>query len=92
MNLTDDEKRVLGVLANASEDFGCYAFDPIYRATGIPIPRVRAACRSLTDKRLCEFHQTLWTEDGEMCGAGYGATKAGRDLSTADKSIPYLEI
>lgn len=91
MTLTEDERRVLGALAHASEDFGCFGFHPLSQATGIPVPQVRAACRSLTDKKLAEFHQTLWSEDGEMCGAGYGATKAARDLAAKDNSIPYIE-
>lgn len=92
MELTDDEKRVLGALGNAPEDFGCFPFHPLSQATGIPIPRVRAACRSLTDKRLVQFYQTLFSEDGEMCGAGYGAIKSGRDLAATDPSIPYIEV
>jgi hypothetical protein len=91
MDLTADEKRVMGVLGNGGEDFGCYSFDPISRAAGIPIDRVRTACRSLRDKCLVEYHRNLFTEDGEMYGAGYGATAAGRALASTDKSIPYLE-
>lgn len=92
LTLTAEEKRVLAVLASADEDFGCYAFDPIMRATGLPIPKLRAAYRSLRDKRLVELHRGLMTEDGEMCGSGYGATRAGRELADKDPSMPKIEI
>lgn len=92
ITLSDDEKRVLGALGHADYDFGCYGFNTLSQSLGMPRERIRAACRSLRDKRLVEYHRTLQTEDGDFVGAGYGATYAGRDLCAKDKSIPYLEV
>lgn len=91
-DLTTEEARVLGALGHSREDFGCYGFDDLALATGVDRKAVRRACRSLRERGLVEFHQTLWSEDGEMMGAGYGATKAGRDLANHDHSIPYIEV
>ena len=39
----------------------------------------RAACRSLRDRGYAIFMKGLFTEDGEMAGAGYGITTKGRE-------------
>lgn len=92
MTLTDNEKRVMGALGHASEDFGCYGFDTLAQSLGMDKGTVRDCCRSLRDKRLVEYHQNVWSEDGEMCGAAYGATAAGRAFVAKDNSIPYIEV
>lgn len=92
VTLTDDEKRVMGALGHASEDFGCYDFANLSLCLGMPREKVRECCRSLRGKGLVIYHRNVWSEDGEMMGAAYGATSAGRDLVTGDNSIPYIEI
>ena len=78
MNLTKREQTVLNFLAEASEDFGCYPFNPISRATGIDRKIVRRACRSLKLKGMTEFHSGLCAEDGKFVGSGYCASDTGR--------------
>ena len=43
----------------------------------LPREAVRGFLRDLTDKGLCHFRAGLFTEDGEVAGAGYGITNKG---------------
>lgn len=52
----------------------------VSEALGIPREIARAVLRVLRQRGLVAYKSGLWTEDGEMAGAGYGITKAGRDL------------
>lgn len=36
-----------------------------------------ACCKSLRDRGFARFERGLWTEDGDMAGAGYRITKDG---------------
>lgn len=85
--LTPPEHAVLAKLADASDEYGggCYflPFAPIERATGLDRKTVRRACRSLTRKGLAQFARGLWTDEGEMAGAGYGCTEAGLEARAA---------
>lgn len=79
MDLTEDEADVLEVLSDRWE-YGL-SFADIQQAARRPMTReqVRAACRSLTNKRLAEWLRTLYREDdGMLMGSGYTVTKAGR--------------
>lgn len=67
-------------------DWCAYSFAPIMKNTGLTRPEVRRACRSLARKGLTAFERALWTEDGEMVGAGYRATAAGRALATGEQA------
>lgn len=39
----------------------------------------RAVCRSLTDRGYAFYMRGLFTEDGEVAGAGYGITDKGAE-------------
>lgn len=78
-HLQPDKLAVLDVLA-ALPNHHCIGFKPIMNRTELDRATVRRACRYLARKGLAEYVRGLWSEDGEMLGAGYGATKAGREL------------
>lgn len=78
IKLTNQENKVLGFLACADRDFGCYPFHALARETCLTVREVRRACRSLARKGLVQCYHGLWTESGEMAGSGYGATDVGR--------------
>lgn len=86
MNLNADEKLTLRALAGLSDGY-CQGFVPLTKRTGLTRSAVRRACRSLRRKGLAEFHTGLWTDDGEMAGAGYGPTTSGREL-IGDAALP----
>ena len=46
----------------------------------------RATLRSLTDRGYCRYSKGLFTEDGEVAGAGYGLTEKG--LKYYDEPFP----
>lgn len=37
----------------------------------------RGVCRSLTDRGYAVYRRGLWTDDGQVAGAGYGITHKG---------------
>lgn len=76
--MSPTETKVLEALVEADDYSGyCYlAFDALCANTGLERKVVRRACRSLARKGLAQFGKGLWTEDGEMAGSGYCATKA----------------
>ena len=76
--LTAAQFGVLSLLAEQCVDFGCLNFKTIKFHTGFDVKIVRRTCRSLKRKGLAEFHNGLWTEDGEPAGSGYCASPAGR--------------
>jgi hypothetical protein len=69
---------VLIELAYAGENY-CVPFGMIGRATGLPIDFVRVACRTLQSQGLAFYARGLFNEDGDVAGAGYGATRKGRE-------------
>jgi hypothetical protein len=75
--LTANCTKVLAKLCSGGEDW-CFPFAPIMRDTGLDRATVRRACRLLKRKGMAEFHRGLWTEDGNLAGAGYSASPAGR--------------
>ena len=80
------ELSVLRAITEGTGGFGRtewhWTFAAISRSTGLPRDYVRAACRSLTDQGRAHYRGGLFTEEGEVAGAGYAATRAG---------IEYLE-
>ena len=40
---------------------------------------VRGMLRQMTDEGLCYYMRGLFTEEGQVAGAGYGITQKGRD-------------
>lgn len=80
MRLNANETKVLRALVEVwCADAGFCAFVYLGEETKLERKDVRRACRALRRKGLAEFGAGLWSEDGEMRGAGYAATKAGRD-------------
>lgn len=82
MKVTDKEKSVLTALVedydtSGWDETGFWSFDPLAKKTGLERRIVRLACRSLARKGLAKFMRGLVNMDGEMAGAGYGATKEG---------------
>jgi len=85
IKLNENEERVLKHLAEGYDSSGWgegsyWSFDPIARNLNIERRLVRLACRSLARKGLAEYARGLFNVDGEMMGAGYGATLAGASL------------
>jgi DNA-binding Lrp family transcriptional regulator len=56
----------------------CLPFDPIQAATELNRKEVRQHVRTLADKGFARYCNGLMTEDGELAGAGYCITPAGR--------------
>lgn len=75
------ERKCLEVLAeqgNGGMNDFCYLhFRTIMDATKLTRAEVRRAVRSLARKGLTQYAKGLWTEDGEMFGAGYCCTDGG---------------
>ena len=81
--LTDTEWCILETLAgNFADDFDwwAYTFKGLARETGKPLDDVKTACRSLRQKGFAQPMRGLMTEDGEVAGSGYTATKDGKAL------------
>lgn len=70
------------------EDFGgftCYTFKGLARMSSLDPKLIRRTVRSLARKGLTGYEKGLMNENGEVCGAGYGITKLGRE--TADEIL-----
>lgn len=73
-----NEQRVLDALAAAWRlDFGYVNFAYLSAETGLDRKVVRRSVRALARKGLADYQRGLYTDDGEMAGAGYAATEAG---------------
>jgi hypothetical protein len=82
MSGNGDQMAVLFCLGEITEPDGeyCAHFAALSRETFLPVKRVRFLCRLLKRKGLAEFHQGLWTEDGEPAGAGYCISRSGKEF------------
>lgn len=38
---------------------------------------IRGVCRSLTERGFCIYRRSLFNDDGEVAGSGYGITREG---------------
>lgn len=83
--------RVLSALAENTRPYGeyCAHFKTICRESGIDDVRmVRRITRHLARKGFAEYHRGLWTDEGEVAGAGYCITPCGYSaLSKASGSL-----
>ncbi len=81
MKINDDERKVLGVLAEARADYEdfCYKSFAGIAVCGLDRKRIRRAARSLSRKGLAEYGRGLWNDDGEVAGSGYCCTKEGAE-------------
>lgn len=81
--LPREQVKVLRFLSASYSDWegNCWPFKPIMKATRLPRPAVRKACRALARKGLTEFHSGLWSVCHDRpVGSGYCCTKAGADI------------
>lgn len=78
--MTEAQHRdALVLIALAGNEPGFYSnFACVQGATGLSRDEVRRACRRLRKAGLAEFRNGLWTDAGDMAGAGYTATADGR--------------
>lgn len=77
---------VLGVLIEWSEGVDEEFFIPfrVLERRGLSRDLARAICRELNSEGLAAYRRALWSEDGEMRGAGYGITAKGRAYYAAN--------
>ena len=71
------ERAVLAVLTDVGgrhPDTNFVRFRYVQRETGIGKELVRAILRQLRDKGLVVYSAGLWSDGGEMAGAGYAAS------------------
>lgn len=85
MNLNPTERKVLAALVPSYGDFGYLNFKGIASRTRLTRKEIRRACRSLARKGLAEYGRGLWSDDGEVAGSGYSATKAGCEYVNGHK-------
>lgn len=80
--MSPDALKVLKALNEFGSVFEpCYfSFRPLTVRTGLDRRTVRRNARYLKRKGLAEFYAGLFTEDGEVAGAGYAITEAGREF------------
>jgi hypothetical protein len=73
------ELAVLAALAEADGGDGFYflSLARVAGNTGLSRDLSRALLRSLTDQGLATYARGLFTDDGEVAGAGYGITRSG---------------
>lgn len=83
-----DHAAVLASLAERTRSEGwCVPFSPIISDTGLPRTTVRRIIRLFARKGWAEFHKGLWTEDGDLAGAGYCITETGRTIAQATEPV-----
>ena len=90
--MTPNAKKCLAALNELTMPDGkiCMPFAPIMAHTELDRKIVRRNIRALARKGLAEYFRGLTTEDGEIAGAGYCITKAGRML--AEKDAPGTSL
>ena len=86
--MSDYDRMILTILADTCDDCEAMPFEAIYSRFSAPCqahpyneerPRIRLACRRLARKGLAVYLRALWTDDGDVAGAGYGPTEQGRE-------------
>lgn len=80
--ISGNEKRVLECLverydASGWGETGFFNFQSLMQKTGLDKNTVRKCCRSLKRKKLADYSNGLWYEDGGPAGSGYCATLEG---------------
>jgi DNA-binding IclR family transcriptional regulator len=85
-SISEREMQALNALAGIEREH-YLNFKAVARRSGLRFEYVRRSVRALARKGLAEYGKGLWTEDGELAGAGYRATAAGRAAATK----PILE-
>ena len=78
LKLSKIEAEIFSAWEDVEVGFG-FGFSEAAKRSGVEEHRIRRAVRALARKGALEFCRTLFDEnDGEMCGAGYVLTEAGR--------------
>jgi len=72
------ELKILSVLNEGREDFGYFNFNYLCVETGFNRRQIRLDVRRMARKGLTQYGNGLWTDEGELAGAGYAITPAGR--------------
>ncbi|WJS87302.1 hypothetical protein [Paracoccus sp. TOH] len=74
------DRHILQTMAERGGSFGhTETFFPIRTFTNEWLPKemARGLLRDLAQRGYCQFRCGLFTEDGEVAGAGYGITNVG---------------
>ena len=85
IHLSRLERLALKGLDGSSFDWGYFPFKRIARK-GLPLPQVRRAVRALARKGVAVYGRGLFTEDGEVAGAGYALTLVGLEALEIEKA------
>lgn len=78
--MSPNEMKALQALAEAYgdyEEFCFLSFKVIAKRSGLDPKLVRRTVRSLARKGFARYANGLWTDEGELAGAGYCCTKDG---------------
>lgn len=78
ITLSKLEASVFRAWEGVDADFGYLSFKAVSEDSGVELHRIRRAVRSIARKGLLQFSKGLWTDEGQLCGAGYGLTEAGK--------------
>jgi len=76
VKLSSNQRKCLSAWKD-QEDSGLH-FAAIQKRSKLEGYLVRRTVRALARKGLTKYVNSLWTEDGDMYGAGYALTPAGR--------------
>lgn len=84
IELTQDEQKVFEAWKDTGTGYG-YNFRHASMRSGVDSRDIRDTVRSLANKGLLAFCRNGWTDTGEMYGACYTLTEAGRSLLNQEK-------
>lgn len=85
MRLVGYEAKAFSAWKDTPADFDVISFETVANRAEMDISKVRRAVRGLARKGLARFCRVSWTDEGQPHGAGYGLTKEGRDLLSAQE-------
>lgn len=80
MKLLPKHAAILAELYHLTRPNGemCVGFNPIVKRLEMQRSDVRRIVRHLARKGLAEYWRGLWSDDGQVAGAGYCVTEAGQ--------------
>lgn len=76
-DLSELQQKVFKAWAGMDRDFSIISFATTANRSGVDMKHIRRTVRALARKGYLEFCQSAWSDEGEMCGAGYGLTDKG---------------
>jgi hypothetical protein len=82
IKLSQRELCILETLDDAGgpDNYGYLSFRAIASCANLDPKVIRRAVRSLARKGFAQYGKGLWTDDGELAGAGYCCTEAGHNF------------